>query len=457
MSLSVKSSVLIAPGINLEVQRASSRSVLDSVILYGVVSLLLFGPLAAGAVRPWAIFVLEMGAALLFALWVVRQATAGVVQFTSNPLFSPMLVFAALIALQLATGASAYRYHTFSSALLYCAYGLLCFLVVQCLRRSSQIKALAWVFSVYGFVLAMFALVQSITSNGKLYWLRTPRFGGWIYGPYVNHNHYAGLMEMLVPIPLIFFLTSRARDSRKAMAALAAGVMASTIFLSGSRGGMAAFMVQMVVLAVVLLKQRKARRSSVGLSFFMMIVVGLLIWLGGTELTKRMASINVEARQEVSGGMRMVIDRDGLKMYARRPVLGWGLGVFPDVYPRYRSFYTHFFVNQAHNDYLQLLVEMGTLGLATMIWFIVLLYRSAIKKLGNWTEDTNGTVALATMLGGTGILVHSFVDFNLQVPANAALFYVLCVIAAFEPRFGQSIRKAVRRQTEAPQFSPQGN
>ena len=453
MSLSVKSSVLIAPGIDLEVQRASSRSVLDSVVLYGVVSLLLFAPLAFGAVQPWSIFVLEVGTALLFALWVARQAASAVVQFTSNPLFLPMLVFAALIVLQLATGTSAYRYHNFSSALLYCAYGLLCFLVVQCLRRTAQVKTLALVFSGYGFVLAMFALLQSITSNGKLYWLRTPRFGGWIYGPYVNHNHYAGLMEMLVPVPLVFFLTHRARGSRKAMAALAAGVMASTIFLSGSRGGMAAFMVQMAVLAVVLLKQRSVHRSNVGLSLFLLIVIGLLIWLGGTELTKRVASINVEARQELSGGVRMAIDRDGLKMYARRPVLGWGLGVFPDVYPRYRSFYTNFYINEAHNDYLQLLIEMGTLGFATMIWFIVLLFRSAIKKLGNWTEDINGTIALATMLGGIGILVHSFVDFNLQIPANAAVFYVLCVVAAFEPRFGRSIRKPVRRPTEAPQVS----
>jgi O-antigen ligase len=422
-------------------------------VLYGVVTLLLFGPLAAGAVRPWAIFVLEIGAALLFALWVVRQAGSGVMEFTGNPLFPPMLVFAALIVLQLVTGITAYRYQTFSSALLYCAYGLFCFLVVQCLRRSSQIKTLALVFSAYGFLLAMFALLQSITSNGKLYWLRTPRFGGWIYGPYVNHNHFAGLMEMLVPIPLIFFLMHRAQGWRKAMAALAAGVMASTIFLSGSRGGMAAFTVQVAVLSAVLLKQRKARRSSVGLGFFLLITIGLLIWLGGSELTKRMASINAEARQELSGGMRMAIDRDGLKMYAHKPVLGWGLGTFPDVYPRYRSFHTNFFVNEAHNDYLQLLVEVGTLGFATMIWYIVLLCRSAIKKMGNWTEDINGAVALATIIGVTGILVHSFVDFNLQIPANAALFYVLCVVAAFESRFGRAVRKPARRQAETPQVS----
>src|SRR5882762_10133663 len=68
-----------------------------------------------------------------------------------------------------------------------------------------------------------------------------------------------------------------------------------------------------------------------------------------------------------------------------------------------------------------------------MIWFVVQLYRHAIAKIGNWSEDINGAIVLAAMLGITGILVHSFVDFNLQIPANAALFYVLCGLAASEP------------------------
>ena len=366
-------------------------------MLYGVVTLLFFGPLAAGAVRPWAILVLEMGAALLFALWVVRQASSGILQFTGNPLFLPMLVFAALIVLQLVTGATTYRYQTFSSVLLYCAYGLFCFLVVQCLRSSSQIKTLAFIFSAYGLGVAMFALVQSMTSNGKLYWLRTPRFGGWIYGPYVNHNHYAGLMEMLLPIPLVFFLTQRAQGWQKAMAAVAAGVMASTVFLSGSRGGMAAFIVQIAVLAVVLMKQRRRHRTNIGLGLFLLMVIGLLIWLGGRELTTRVASINLEARKELSGGVRMAIDRDGLRMFARRPVLGWGLGAFPDVYPRYRSFYTNFFINQAHNDYLQLLVEMGALGFATMIWFVTQLLQGTAEL---FAPSTGGGIAWWAHIGG---------------------------------------------------------
>jgi hypothetical protein len=67
--------------------------------------------------------------------------------------------------------------------------------------------------------MAMFALLQSLSSPDKLYWFRTPRSGGWIYGPYVNHNHYAGLMEMLFPIPLVFAFTRFARGRERWLAA----------------------------------------------------------------------------------------------------------------------------------------------------------------------------------------------------------------------------------------------
>jgi O-antigen ligase len=417
----------------------------DRVVFYGVFGLLLFGPLAFGAVEPWSIFILEAGAALLLVLWIIRHVASGELALSANPLFAPMLLFAFLIGLQLVTGRTAYRYETFSAALLYCAYGILCFLVVQLLRRTAQVRALATTFSVYGSIVASFALLQGLSATTRLYWLRTPRTGGWIYGPYVNHNHYAGLMEMLVPIPLVFVLTRGARGSRKTMAGIAAALMASTIFLSGSRGGMLAFLVQLGVLAAVVIWGQKSRTPTWALLPFLMIGVGLVLWLGGSELAQRLATLHAETRTELSGGTRLDIDRDALRMFARKPISGWGLGVFPDVYPQFRSFHTNFFINEAHNDYLQLLVEMGGLGFATMLWFLWTLFRNAGRKLQHWSEDTNGAVGLAALLAVTGILVHSLVDFNLQVPANASLFYVFCVVAAMESRFGKSRRKSVHR------------
>ena len=418
----------------------SPSSILDQVLLSGVFGLLLFGPLAFGAVEPWSSSIMQGGAALLFALWAARQIAAAELEIVGNPLFFPMLLFASLILWQLASGRTAYRADTSSTALLYCAYGLLCFLVVQCLRRTSQLKALGAVLSGYGFVIAMFALVQGLTSNGKLYWLRSLPSDGWIYGPYINHNHYAGLMEMLTPIPLVISLIPGVRGPRKAMAVLAAAVMASTIFLSGSRGGMFAFAAQLALLVTFLITRRRNWRATFAVGTFLIISLGLLAWLGGGELAQRLFSIHSGTRSELSGGTRLTIDREALKQFAQKPVFGWGLGVFPETYPQFSTLGTNLQVGMAHDDYLQLLVEMGALGFAAALWFLLTLFRSAVKKLKHWPPDTNTAVTLAAMLGVIGILVHSFVDFNLQIPANAALFYVICTMGAMEPLPGRHHR-----------------
>ena len=431
-----------------ELHHRSQSSRLGSVLFYGTFGLLMFGPLAFGTVEPWSIFVLEMGATCLALLWLAKQWGDGEVKIKANPLFLPMGAFGLLILIQIVFHGTAYRHDTVSSALLYCAYGVLCFLSGQTLLRTAQARKLALILCIYGAVLATFALLQGISPNGKLYWVRAPRMGGWIYGPYVNHNHYAGLMEMLLPIPLVLCLTRLTHSRERVAAATAAAIMAGTIFLSGSRGGMLALLGELIVLAIVLVKQRRDLRTAVGLAVFLLIVVGLLTWLGGDELLRRMATVP-SAHTDLSSGMRLQINRDGLRMFWSKPVLGWGLASFPVVYPQFRSFYTNFFVNQAHNDYLQLLVEMGVLGFGTMLWFLIVLYRTAFKKIGNWTSQVSGAMTLACILGFTGILIHSAVDFNLQIPANAALFYVICTVASSDPLV-QPMRKRrpVRPRTE---------
>ena len=352
-----------------------------------------------------------------------------------------MLAFASLILLQLVLRITVYRHDTIAQAMLYCAYGLLCFLVTQTLLRASEARKIAVALAIYGAVIASFALVQGVAPNGKLYWMRQPLLGGWIYGPYVNHNHYAGLIEMLVPIPLVIAVSHLAHEKTRIAAGIAAAVMVGTIFLSGSRGGMLAIFVELATLGVLLSRQKKGVRIALGVGAFAVVLVSLLVWLGGKELTTRVASISTEARGEISGGMRLNIDRDATKMFAHRPVLGWGLGTFPVVYPQFRSFYSNFFVNEAHNDYLQLLAEMGVLGFASMAWFLIILFRQVRVKTRKWTSDVSGAVTLACSLGVLGILIHSFVDFNLQIPANAALFYVFCGIIAAPPLLQRSRKR----------------
>src|SRR5271165_3302717 len=210
---------------------------------------------------------------------------------------------------------------------------------------------------------------------------------------------------MLVPIPLVLSLTRLASSKARTAAAGAAAVMAGTIFLSGSRGGMLAIVIELLILAGLLIKQKRGLRTAIGVSVFMAIIVGLLIWIGGGELSRRIATAGPQ-HPELAGDIRVYINRDGLRMFLKRPILGWGLGSFPVVYPEFRTFYTNFFVNEAHNDYLQLLVETGLLGFATMLWFLATIFRRALKKISKWEAEMSGAVTLACLLGLSGILVH---------------------------------------------------
>ncbi len=413
-------------------------------LYYGLCSLLLFGPLAFGGDAPWAVFVLEMGSASLLILWLFPQIVRQEIVVLGNPVFIPMIAFCGLALLQTVTGRSAYTQQSISSILHYGAYGLICFLAVQLIRRTRQIKRLAVLLTVYGFSLALFAIVQSMTANGKIYWIKPLSHGGWIYGTYANHNLYAGLMEMLTPIAVSVALSHYLHGLQRFLAILAAALMAATIFLSGSRGGMVALSVQIAALVVILLIRKREQQhlpTLIPAATFILLFAILLTYLGGSALLNRIATLPGSNLRDVSTDVRLNIARDSLHMFAQRPLSGWGLGSFAVVYPQFRTFFTNFEVNHAHNDYVQLLVEMGLPGFVTMLWLIFVTVRSGLNKLRNWPADINGAVALASLLGIVGILVHSFFDFNLQTRSNALFFYFLCTFAAMEPRFGSAHRR----------------
>jgi len=438
------------------IAKVSQPRLSDNALLAGAAAVLLLAPLAFGAVEPWSIFALQACTMSLLAVWASRQWINRELDVSDHVLYRPMTAFFVLVLVQWVVGTTAYRQVTYSHLLLYAAYGMLAFVVTQTLRRSSQFEMLAKLFAAYGAVVALFAVLQGLAPNGKLYWIWALEQGGSIYGPYVNHNHYAGLMEMLMPFPLVLAATRFTNGNRKIAVAGIAALMAGSIFLSGSRGGMAAFVAQMVVLGVLLIRKREGSwKQPLMLGAFLAVVIVFLIWMGGNELTRRLVSIHSEAREEINGGVRLSIDRDCLRMLIKRPFLGWGLGAFPIVYPEFRSFYTTFFVNHAHNDYLQLLVETGLAGFSIAVWFLVLMFRQAANKLNNWTETASGAMTVAAVLGCVGILVHSFLDFNLQIPANAALFYVLCAIAASAPLQESQRRRVFRRRSLIVEPSPE--
>ncbi|MGH9669914.1 MAG: O-antigen ligase family protein, partial [Terriglobales bacterium] len=159
-----------------------------------------------------------------------------------------------------------------------------------------------------------------------------------------------------------------------------------------------------------------------------LLILVLLLFLGSGRIAEQVSLLG-SIQGDVEAG-RWVIAGDSVKMILARPLAGWGLGTFPYVYPSFRSFYSNEFVNHAHNDYLEFAVETGLPGLAAIVWFLVALYRGGLSRVDPWHSDFSAAIRLAALVGCTGIVVHSLLDFNLHIPANAALFFVLCAVAS---------------------------
>jgi O-antigen ligase len=398
--------------------------ILQSVLVLGLFVLLSFGVLAFGAVDEWSTFTFEAGAGVLFLVWAGKQFLSGQLELSKNPLYPPALLFFALILVQIGLRTSAYGYITKYELLQYISYGIVLLIAAECVRDEDARKQFAFALIFFGVLYAFFAVAQELAPNGKIFWFYTPRFRGSNYGSYVNHDHYAGLMEMLVPIPLVLSMGHLFRGGKRALIASCVVLMAGTIFLSGSRGGMIAFALEIVLFGALTLMQRRNPRVAIGLVTLCALALAFLVFLGRGQVLGRLG--------DLAPGIRWNMTKDCLRMFTHRPVWGWGLGTFPTVYPRYRSFYTNLFVNEAHNDYAQVLVETGLLGFGLMVWFLISLYRRGLPTSRRWEFKWDGALSLGALLGCTGILFHSFVDFNMQIPANAALFYVLCALAASE-------------------------
>ena len=428
-------SVIAGATSRLSLPQASDRaSWWNRLLVTGLGIVLAFAVLAFGSTEPWSEFVLECAAAGLFLLWAASQLAQGNLEIRPSPLYLPALAFALLVAVQLVSGISAYRYATLQEAIRYLAYGMLMFVAVQCFRSRQQIHGFLTGMTIFGTLLAVFGILQDFTSNGKIYWIRQPQFAAWGFGPYVNHSHWAGLMELLTPLPLALLMRRRQSGALTALLGFAALMMGSTIFLAGSRGGMAAFAVQVALGAALLLLRGQSSERIRDVAILAVIGVIFLAWLGGSRVTDRIESAyaaeGATMTHTLDARFRLGLFKDTLSMAKARPIAGWGLDCFTRVFPGFQTFYSDRFVNAAHNDYLQLLAETGVIGFAIMLWFVIAMFRSGLRR-----RVPAGPVAfpkLAATLACTGILVHSLVDFNLHVSANAALFYVMAALASAE-------------------------
>jgi O-antigen ligase len=414
---------------------------------YVTIALLVFGPLAFGAVEPWSMFILHIGAVGAFILWILSIVTARRAQLELQAIHLPPFIFACVVIGQIFLGGSAYRHETVTQFMNFVAYGLLFLIATDIFRNEREVRTLCLTLAVLGFALALLGSVQEFTSGGKLYWVRSPRFGGPIFGPYVNRNHYAGVMELLFPFALMGSLKPGLTGSKRILLGFAALLMISTVFLCGSRGGFISVVLQILFIAVVLLWRSRQVGLVLTLTLVFILSAAFGTWLGSDRLLGRLGDVPSELQTEKSGG-RLQLAKDSLQMFKQRPLTGFGLGTFPVIYPKYRTFVTDLYVNEAHNDFVQLLVETGIIGFSVGIGLLVIVFRRGLQQIRGAVFGSWRTVAVcASVVSVVGLSVHSLFDFNLQIPANALLFYVLCAIAGSTSEEDADVIRRIGRES----------
>ena len=392
-------------------------------------SLLMIAPLAFGAVQPWAWGALIVGAVALLLLWGLASIGAGKVTLVWSPLYLPMLGVFAVAAVQLAFGLSMDRVGTREALLKLAGYAVL-FFVSQQLYASASAgtwRFMAAAVAVYLFLMSLFAIIQFFATPGLLYGAIHAESES-VFGPYVNRGNYAGLMEMLIPIVVCFALSLRWRHPAKPFLLFVVFLALVSVSLSGSRAGLISLAVEFGRVGVrVLAGGIDHKRVLVTGILIAVLAGGFFYWLDPGDVLGRWKQ--VASQPELALGNRQKIALDSLHMSRDHLLHGVGLGAFQIAYTPYQSVVTDLTIDYAHNDYVQFLAEAGIWGWILLPAALVLFFLCSFRGLRARHLSHTRWLQLGAAIGVCGILVHSFSEFNLHIPANAAWFTFLAAVA----------------------------
>jgi O-antigen ligase len=418
------------------------------LIRIGICALVVFGIAAHGAVEDWARAVLEIGAALLFLAWAVRSYLSEERQLIISPLLLPLGFFFLLAAGQLLFHRTASSYATRMELQLLLADILVLFLAGQAFRTMEDWREFVWFVMFFGFAMALFGILQHFTFNGKLYWFREMRYGGIPFGPYVNRNHFAGFVELIIPVSLVPLALGKVRRERWFLVSLFAVIPIGALFLSASRGGIVSFAVEVGVLVLWLVVRRTAGKHLLSAGAVLLFAFLMVSWLGVQQFVERFSSLQA---LEVTIGKRASMRANTWHIFLDHPLLGTGLGTLQIVFPPYETLYDGKVVNHTHNDYLEGLAEAGILGGLCCAWFLGVLLFDSLQRLSQPSSAFASTFQLSGLVACIGFLTHSIVDFNLHIPGNALLFFLLANLATCDmrqtfPQIPKMERSRIRRR-----------
>lgn len=414
---------------------------LDKIIYGMLLALLVITPLPYGTVEVWSTALWELLLLLLTLLWGIQAVATKRLHLELTPLVWPMVALLVIAGVQLLPLASGARgtitydsFATLEATVKLFAFVLFFLLFATFVNTPERRKQTTTVIVLLSVVIALIGIGQTY---GKLIWPRGT------FGPFINRNHFAGFLEMAAGLIGARIVSRTLQRERLVLYVCYLIIVCSALVLSASRGGYLSLVAVILFLAIMSLSLRgKKTTAATGGQAVQLRLVGVLILLlvmsfgtmfltSSDELMQRFGQV-----QNDLGGGELADDRfdrrdlwqTTLQIIKDHPLLGTGFGAYQVVYPRYDQSSGLLRVEQAHNDYLQLLTDTGLLGGLVMLAFVILLFACGMAALQ--TQDlVQRAISLGALAGCFGLAVHSFVDFNLQVTTNAQVFLALAALA----------------------------
>lgn len=437
------------------------RHTLASRFAFLIVCLaIILSALAYGTVHYWALALFFLGAITILILWLIDSWNLGAFRISRNVLQLPLVGMFLLGLFQLLplrhpedvgthsiplVSSLSFDPYTTRLILVQLAAMTIYFAAVLVFTDTpKRLRLLVRTITVFGFFLAIFGLTQSFISPDKVYWIRElPQ--SQAFGPFINRHHFAGYMELALALPLGLVFTGAIEKEKKFIYLFAASLMAIALIMTNSRGGLISLFAEILFLVATMgLGRRHKKRGSeertpriksvamkAGLAVALVVALfGGVVLLGGEDALSRMLG-SVNSDDPTTGRAHFWgVTVDIIKNH---PLIGTGLGAFGVVYTGYDSRNGMYRLEQAHNDYLQVLSDGGIVGAVIGLFFVVSLFRMGFARRDS-RDDFRRGVATGALAGCFAVLVHSFFDFTLHTPANALLFLVLAALATINGR-----------------------
>jgi O-antigen ligase len=429
-----------------------------------------------GSNRPWAWALLEIGIFLVALLWLAgyarRETMPGPVLRASWPALALLALWLAYLFVQwlpmradwvralspqaaaLHAGAdylgadrlvtlSVDPHATFVFWLKSCAYALAFVLTLLLAHSRRRMTWLCLAIVASGVIQAYYGSLMHLMKLDFEVLGMPIAHSSQASGGYVNRNHLAGLLEMSLAVGIgvmIGQLEDRprrswrefARDlavlliSRKAILRLLLVIMVVALVMTRSRMGNTAFFTSLLVAGgVALALSRHAPRATVVLIASLIVIDIAIIgtWFGVERTFKRIAETTTQQVEE-----RVDPSVYAVKIFEDYPLFGTGGGTFYTAFTRYRGHDIDAYYDHVHNDYVQFLTETGAIGIGLIGPFALGALVCAVLAQARRRDPLARGVAFGVVMGIVALGIHSTVDFNLQIPANAFIFVILLAL-----------------------------